>query len=95
MVLARANGCCMPTPTSPDPERGGDRIRALENDRLAQRRPGEPDGLEGLRELSTAWHENRSTSHLLGKGWSDPLARLFFCSTVLAIVIGIVVLLLQ
>jgi hypothetical protein len=56
---------------------GGEKLRALENDRLAQRHAGHGDGLEGLRELSRAWHENRSTAYLLHKSWADPLSRTF------------------
>lgn len=56
---------------------GGEKLRALENDRSAQRHTGQADGLEGLRELSRAWHEHRSTAYLLRKSWSDPLSRWF------------------
>lgn len=95
MVLARANRCCMSDPTFPDPIRGGDRIRALEDDRFNQRRVGSVDGLEGLREISTAWYENRSTAYLAKKSWSDPIARLFFLVIVGSIIIGLAILLKQ
>lgn len=85
----------MHDPSFSDPIRGGDRIRALEDDRSNQRRVGSVDGLEGLREISTAWHENRSTAYLAKKSWSDPIARLFFLIAVVTIIIGLVVLLSQ
>lgn len=55
-----------------------DRLRALENDNLAQRRAATDDGFEGIREYSRAWYENRSTAYLLRKSWADPVNRWFF-----------------
>lgn len=54
---------------------GGDQLRKLEDDRSTQRDAGQGDGLEGLREISRAWYENRSTAYLLHKSWADPLSR--------------------
>lgn len=67
---------------------GGEKLRALENDRFAQRHAGQGDGLEGLRELSRAWRENRSTAYLLRKSWSDPLSRLFIVIGLAVIALG-------
>ena len=64
---------------------GGDKLRAMENDRSAQRHAEQGDGLEGLREISRAWHENRSTEYLLRKAWTDPMNRWFFILVVLGI----------
>lgn len=91
-MSALANRCLMSDSTSSDPIDGGDRIRALENDRFNQRRVGSVDGLEGLREISTAWHENRSTTYLVERSWSDPVARTFFLAVVGAIFIGLAIL---
>ena len=44
----------MPTSEAPDPFRGGDQLRSLENDRFAQRRPGNLEGLAGRKELDRA-----------------------------------------
>jgi hypothetical protein len=63
----------------------GDKLRDLENDRSAQRHAGQGDGLEGLREISRAWYENRSTEYLLRKAWADPINRWFFILVVLGI----------
>lgn len=78
----------MTDPTQFDPLSGGDRLRALENERSAERRAGSRDGLDGLREYSTAWHENRSTAYLLQKSWADPISRWFFIAVVTIILIG-------
>jgi len=67
---------------------GGEKLRALENDRFAQHHAGQGDGLEGLRELSRAWHENRSTAYLLRKSWSDPLSRWFIAIGLAVIALG-------
>jgi hypothetical protein len=64
---------------------GGDKLRALENERSAQRHAEQDDGLEGLREISRAWYENRSTEYLLRKAWADPINRWFFILVVLGI----------
>jgi hypothetical protein len=66
----------------------GDNLRALEDERYAQRHAGRDDGLESLRELSRAWHENRSTAYLLGKSWSDPLSRWFIAIGLAVIALG-------
>lgn len=66
-------------------ETHADRLRALENEAAAYRRPMSDDGFDGLREYSRAWHENRTTAYLLRKSWADPLNRWF----ILAVVIGI------
>lgn len=75
MVTVRANRCCMPDPTFPDPTRSGDRLRALEDERLVQRSAYQADALDGFREAGQAWIENRSTAYLLRKSWADPLSR--------------------
>jgi hypothetical protein len=75
----------MTNPTQRDPLSGGDRLRALENERLAQRRPGLDDELNGLGEYSQAWHQNRSTAYLLRKSWADPVSRI-----VIAVILGFV-----
>lgn len=62
-----------------------DRLRALENEAIAQRRVQPDDGLDGLREYSRAWHENRTTAYLLRKSWADPVNRWF----ILAVIMGI------
>lgn len=67
---------------------GGEKLRALENDQFAQRHAGQVDGLEGLREVSRAWHENRSTAYLLRKSWSDPLSRWFIVIGLAVIALG-------
>lgn len=66
----------------------GDKLRALENDQFARRHAGQGDDFEGLRELSRAWQENRSTSYLLGKSWSDPLSRWFIAIGLAVIAVG-------
>lgn len=66
----------------------GDKLRALENDRFAQRQTGQGDGFEGLREISRAWHENRSTAYLLRKSWADPLSRWFIVIGLAVIALG-------
>ena len=68
----------MSDPSYPDSARSGDHIRTLENDRFYYRRLGNDGGLDGLEEISQAWHGNRSTEYLLKKSWADPLARGFF-----------------
>lgn len=85
----------MPEPSYPDPAGSGDRIRALEDDRYNQRRIGDNDGFEGMREISTAWQENRSAAYLARKSWSDPAARTFFLIVTSAIAVGVIVLLVQ
>lgn len=67
---------------------GGEKLRALENDRFAQRNAERGDDLEGLRELSRAWHENRSTAYFLRKSWSDPLSRWFIVIGLAVIALG-------
>jgi hypothetical protein len=62
-----------------------DRLRALENESAAFRRPMSEDGFDGVREYSRAWHENRTTAYLLRKSWADPVNRWF----IVAVVIGI------
>jgi hypothetical protein len=74
MVTVRANRCCMPDPTFPDPTRSGDRLRALEDERI-QRSTYQADALDGFREASQAWSEDRSTAYLLRKSWADPVSR--------------------
>lgn len=95
MTRSLAEWCFVADPLNPDPINGGDRLRSLEDDRYNQRRPGQTDAPEGLRGLSTAWQQNRSTEYLLRKSWSDPLARTFFIVVVCVIGIGVTVLLLQ
>lgn len=85
----------MTNPTQFDPLSGGDRLRALENERSAERRINPKDGLDGLREYSNAWHENRSTAYLLHKSWADPINRWFFVAVVTVIFVGWAYLLLQ
>lgn len=65
-----------------------DRLRALENETLAYRRPMSEDGFEGIREYSRAWHENRTTAYLLRKSWAGPLNRWFTVAVVVIIAIG-------
>jgi hypothetical protein len=65
-----------------------DRLRALENETAAFRRPVSEDGLDGIREYSRAWHENRTTAYLLQKSWADPLNRWFTVAVVIIIAIG-------
>lgn len=79
----------------PDPLNGGDRLRSLEDDRFAQRRPGNGDRLDGLREISQAWNENRTTAYLLRKSFSDPISRWFFIVVSTLIVLGLAVLFYQ
>lgn len=95
MLTARANRSFMPEPSYPDPAAGGDRIRALEDDRFNQRKIGGSDGLEGMREISTAWQEDRTVAYLARKSWSDPAARTFFLVVTGAIAVGIAILLVQ
>ena len=54
------------------------RLRALEGERASRRSQATSDGFDGLREISQAWHENRSTAYLFRKSWADPVARWFF-----------------
>ncbi len=55
-----------------------DRLRALENEAAWQHRAASNDGVDGIREYSRAWHEDRSTAYLLRKSWADPIARSIF-----------------
>lgn len=54
-----------------------DRLRALENDHILRRNATADDGFDGIRELSRAWKENRSTAYLYRKSWADPVSRTF------------------
>jgi hypothetical protein len=65
-----------------------DRLRALENETAAFRRPLSEDGFDGVREYSRAWHENRTTAYLLRKSWADPLNRWFMLAVIGIIAIG-------
>ena len=71
--------------TDPRPEAHADRLRALENELSAQRRPSRNDGFDGVREYSHAWHENRSTAYLLRKSWADPVSRWFIVTVLIGI----------
>ena len=68
----------MSDPIHFDPGAAGDRQRALELERATQSHVCDHLGLEGARELSQAWKENRSTQYLIRKSWADPLARWMF-----------------
>lgn len=72
-----------------------DRLRALENETVAQRRSMPDDGFDGVREYSRAWHENRSTAYLLRKSWADPVNRWFVVAVMTTIAIGWLYLLTQ
>lgn len=65
----------MPDPTFTDPTRNGDRLRALEDERIIQRSTYQSDAMDSFREAGRAWSENRSTAYLLRKSWADPLSR--------------------
>jgi hypothetical protein len=54
-----------------------DRLRALENDHILRQNATADDGFDGIRELSQAWKENRSTAYLYRKSWADPVSRTF------------------
>lgn len=82
-------------PTTPDPIEAGDRLRALKSDHIAQRYGGQDDGLQGLRELSSAFSEDRTTAYLFQKSWADPLNRTFFILAVSVISVGLIILLSQ
>ncbi len=79
MVWQPARLTMMSDPANNTPyEAHAERLRALENEMIAQRRPPLDDGLDGIREYSRAWHEDRSTNYLLRKSWADPIARWSF-----------------
>ncbi len=78
----------MPDLTCPDPSRGGDRIRALENDRAWHEAASRTDSFRGLRELDRALATNRLTGYSAKKMWRDPLARLFVIVGALVICVG-------
>lgn len=67
----------MPDP-SIDSENAGRALRDMENARAWEPVRVEVSGLDGLREYSEAWHQNRSTAYLLRKSWADPVNRWFF-----------------
>ncbi len=73
----------------------GDKLRALEDERYAQRHAGRDDGLEGLREISRAWSEDRTTAYLLRKSWADPISRWFFIVVTTVIALGLMYLFAQ
>ena len=86
MVWQPARLTMMSDPANNAPyEAHADRLRALESEMIAQRRPPLDDGFDGIREYSRAWHENRTTAYLLRKSWADPVNRWF----IVAVVIGI------
>lgn len=62
-----------------------DRLRSLENDYVLARNRDAGDGFDGIREISQAWKENRSTAYLYKKSWADPVARTL-ALTVLAVI---------
>lgn len=84
----------MTDPTT-DGSASGDKLRALENERYAQRQVGQGDGLEGLREISRAWSEDRTTAYLLRKSWADPISRWFFLVVTTVIAVGLMYLFAQ
>lgn len=65
-----------------------DRLRALENEVAWQRHVGREDGLDGIREYSCAWQEDRSTAYLLRKSWADPLNRWLLIAVLIIIAVG-------
>lgn len=65
-----------------------DRLRALENEAAWQRRVAHDDGIDGIREYSRAWQEDRSTAYLLRKSWADPLNRWFLIAVLIIIATG-------
>ena len=73
----------------------GDKLRALENERYAERQAGQGDGLEGLREISRAWSEDRTTAYLFRKSWADPISRWFFIVVTTVIALGLIYLFAQ
>lgn len=86
MVWQPARLTMMSDPANNTPyEAHADRLRALENEMIAQRRPPADNGFDGIREYSDAWHENRTTAYLLRKSWADPVNRWF----IVAVLIGI------
>lgn len=62
-----------------------DRLRALENDHIFRRNAAVDDGFDGVREISRAWKENRSTAYLYRKAWADPVSRAFALGVVITI----------
>jgi hypothetical protein len=95
-MLENGRMVSMPDPTADAELRAhADRLRALE-DQFAARYGHRPDdGLDGIREYSRAWHENRTTSYLLRKSWADPVNRWFLLLTALGIALILSYLILQ
>jgi hypothetical protein len=74
--------------TDMQPQAHADRLRALENEAFAARRPMSEDGFERIREYSRTWHENRTTAYLLQNCWAGPLNRWLAVAVVIIIAIG-------
>lgn len=69
-------------------QNAGRALRDLENARAWEPLKVEVSGLDGVREYSEAWHENRSTAYLLRKSWADPFNRWFLLLVVAVILTG-------
>jgi hypothetical protein len=73
---------------APSNEHAGKALRDLENARAWEPVKVEVAGLEGLREYSQAWHEDRSSAYLLRKSLADPVNRWFLLAVVCVILAG-------
>ena len=76
----------MPDPSTNDQLRSHeDRLRALENNYVLTRNRDADDGFDGIREISQAWKENRSTAYPYQKSWADPVAQTLALTVLAAI----------
>ena len=75
----------MPISEFPDPLRGGDQLRSLENDRFAQRRPGNLEGLAGRKELDRASDHYPASAFKNNTAQSLSVRPLLVCAVVIGI----------
>lgn len=85
MMRAGDTSLAMPISEFPDPLRGGDQLRSLENNRFAQRRPGNLEGLAGRKELDRAWGQHPASAFKTNTAQSLSMRPVFVCAVVIGI----------